>query len=130
LPISKQPKILLVEDDEVIVRSVLTQLRDHVRIFTADTPEQAWTLFQLHQDSLQIIFLGGNLRQGKNSLGLLARIRMVEFPGKVISITEDVSMRQSMFPQAVEPDPNQPVCDGHVSKNKLVRYILDSIPPD
>lgn len=119
------PKILVIEDDEILVRSILKSSRDYANVFIADTPEQGWTIYQEHQHTLKLIYLGGHLRRGTTSLKLLTRIRDTGFKGQIISITSDESLRQSMFPTAPDSaDPSQPRCDEHVPKEKIISHIM------
>lgn len=129
-PAEQQPvKFLLVEDDELIVRAVLRQIRPYATVFTADTVNQAWTIFQLHQHTLEVIYLDGILGD-KNTLNLLARIRTSGYQKRIVSITTHTNMRDLMMPEPVATDESGeplPRCDEHIPKNNIIGHMIASL---
>lgn len=117
---TKKPTILVIEDDQLVVRGALRQLRQRFNVLTSKTTKEGWSIFQTHQDSISAIFLDGILEDG-NSVELLGLIRKSQFSGKIVSITESSEMRDSMFPS----DPEKPRCDVHVRKHEFATYAID-----
>lgn len=118
--------ILLVEDDEVLNRAILRRFKEHARILVTDTSNQAWTLFQVYQDSISLILLDGMLR-GSDSLKLLRMIRATGFKGTIVSTTSLPELKRNMLPVLYEGEPDQPSCDEHVAKTDLAEYISNFI---
>lgn len=127
IPITEQkPKFLLVEDDELIVRTVLRTVRQYATVITADTVEGAWRAFWQHKNLLQIIFLDGILIDG-NTLELLRRIRQAKFQGEIVSITSNSQIRDSMVPLVSCPkgvNASSHGCDTHITKSEIVSHII------
>jgi response regulator of citrate/malate metabolism len=122
----KKPIILIVEDDAIVVRSAKRLIQAHGRfdVMSADTNETAKSCFLEHTQHIVAIFLDGHLGTS-TSLEFLALIREMGFKGKVVCITGDSQMRDSMIPS----DSEKPTCDEYVAKQRIAEYALSLPPP-